>query len=61
MSKRATMALITAVQAAPMALTMAMRQLPMVRSTDWICASGSAGDGQVKGKVDIRKILRHPL
>lgn len=37
MSKRATMALITAVQAAPMACTMAMRQLPMVRKILLIC------------------------
>lgn len=36
MSKRATMALITAMQAAPMACTMAMRQLPIVRRMDLI-------------------------
>ena len=36
MSKRATMPLIMAVQAAPMALTMAMSTLPMVRKMDLI-------------------------
>lgn len=37
MSNRATMPLMMACRMEPMPLTMAMRQLPIVRSTDWIC------------------------